>query len=80
MQIKFHLPVCCLVPQRVSGQLESLKLHGSHQLKLLLENSACAMSTSLLCYTKTQETMNIKNLSATSPKSQAAGSHGKGIG
>lgn len=33
MQIKFNLPVCCLVPQRVSGQLESLRLHGSHQLK-----------------------------------------------
>lgn len=63
MQVKFHLPVCCLAPQHVSGQLESLRFHSSHQLKqVTLAGKLGRLHIHLsLCYAKVQETMDPQN-------------------
>lgn len=79
MQVKFHLPVCCLVPRHVSGQLECLRFHSSHHMKRFTLAGKLGLLhvhlSSVLC--KGPGNNGPQNQAVTHPKAQAAGSHGK---
>lgn len=66
-------------PPACFRQLECLGLHSSHQLKPFILETLPALCLPLFCVMqRPQEKMKTQNRSATFPRTQAAGSHGRG--